>query len=193
MDKNQKFTTNPKTGAVWEAKSSLEKFFKNLTSYQVCNWNEIDQKGLNAFKLYYENNPQPVAFIFKNNAIYKFLKDQYGVEYRSLVSKKLLPDNSIFVVSNNTFFIIEHKSQKRSGSVDEKLQTCDFKKKQWEKILSVMNCKIEYVYVLDKWFKRPEYKDVLGYIESVGCSYYFHYIPLVKFGLPKNNESPFFE
>ncbi|MDR2413175.1 MAG: hypothetical protein LBD50_03110 [Rickettsiales bacterium] len=33
-------------------------------------------------------------------------------------------------------------------------------------------------------FKKPAYKDVLGYIISVGCSYYFEYIPLNKFNLP---------
>ena len=30
---------------------------------------------------------------------------------------------------------------------------------------------------------KPSYKDVLDYIISVGCSYYFEYIPLDKIGL----------
>lgn len=42
--------------------------------------------------------------------------------------KKLLPDDSIYVILNNTFFIIECKYQQVGGSVDEKLQTCDFKR-----------------------------------------------------------------
>ena len=29
-----------------------------------------------------------------------------------------------------------------------------------------------------------KYKDVLDYIISVGCHFYFEYIPLTKFGLP---------
>lgn len=188
MYKNKKFGANTKTGVIWEGKSSLKKFFENLDGYRVSNWFEIDKKGLSAFKLYYQNIEEPVAFILNNNSIYKYLKDEYGLEYRKVVSRKLLPDNSIFVLSKNTFFIIECKTQSRSGSVDEKLQTCDFKKKQWKKILAVMNCEIEYIYLLSKWFNKPEYKDVLDYIHSVGCSYYFNYIPLVKFGLPvKNN------
>lgn len=32
--------------------------------------------------------------------------------------------------------MIEYKFQKDAGSVDEKLQTCDLKKKQYKKLLS---------------------------------------------------------
>lgn len=40
------------------------------------------------------------------------------------------------------------------------------------------------MYLLSSWFKKEEYKDVLNYIISVGCSYYFDYIPLSKLNLP---------
>lgn len=85
---------------------------------------------------------------------------------------------------NNTLFIIEMKFQKVAGSVDEKLQTCDFKKKQYKKLMSAINVEVEYIYILSDWFRKPEYKDVLDYIISVGCQYYFHYLPLKKLGLP---------
>ena len=79
---------------------------------------------------------------------------------------------------------IEVKHQHTEGSVDEKLQTCDFKKKQYKKLLSRLNIEVEYVYILSRWFDAPRYKDVLDYIISVGCQYYFDYIPLQKLGLP---------
>ena len=128
-------------------------------------------------------NKEHVASLFKKNALYKFL-DCRNVDYSSILSKKLLPDDSIYVVINNTFFVIECKFQKVAGSVDEKLQTCDFKKKQYKKLLSQLNMEVEYIYLLSDWFKQKQYKDVLDYIVSVGCSYYFEYIPLSKFGLP---------
>ena len=81
-------------------------------------------------------------------------------------------------------FIIEVKSQVVAGSVDEKLQTCDFKKKQYQKLLSKLNIEVEYVYILSEWFRNKRYKDVLDYIQSVRCQYYFNYIPLQKLGLP---------
>mgnify|MGYP006922964372 FL=1 len=80
--------------------------------------------------------------------------------------------------------IIEVKNQNVAGSVDEKLQTCDFKRKQYKKLLSQLNIEVEYIYILSKWFKNPKYKDVLDYIISVNCQYYFDYIPLQKLGLP---------
>ena len=81
-------------------------------------------------------------------------------------------------------FILELKFQQIAGSVDEKLQTCDFKKKQYRKLLAPLNFEVEYFYILNDWFRKPEYKDVLDYVISVGCQYYFHYLPLQKLGLP---------
>ena len=62
------------------------------------------------------------------------------------------------------------------------MQTCDFKKKQYRKLLAPLNFEVEYVYILNDWFRQPEYKDVLDYVISVGCQYYFHYLPLQKLG-----------
>ena len=56
--------------------------------------------------------------------------------------------------------------------------------KQYQKLLYRANIEVEYIYILDNWFKKPEYKDVLDYIISVGCQFYFEYIPLYKLGLP---------
>ena len=123
-----------------------------------------------------------MAFIFKKNKLYKFLESR-GINWKDYLSKKLLPDDSIYVIIKNTLYIIECKFQKVAGSVDEKLQTCDFKKKQYKKLFSRLNIEVEYMYLLNDWFKKPEYKDVLDYIISVGCSYYFNYIPLEKLGL----------
>jgi len=76
-----------------------------------------------------------VAEIYQKNSLYKYLLAPNGVDYRTLLSKKLLPDNAIFVISKNTLFVIEIKYQGVAGSVDEKLQTCDFKKKQYQRLM----------------------------------------------------------
>ncbi|HOY61414.1 MAG TPA: hypothetical protein PK045_02835, partial [Candidatus Woesebacteria bacterium] len=112
--------------------------------------------------------------------------EENGIDYKNYISKRLLPDDSIFVIVNNTFFILEIKHQEVSGSTDEKLQTCDFKIKQYRKLLSRLNVEVQFIYILNKeWFDKPAYKDVLDYIISInGCSYYFDYLPLHKIGLP---------
>ncbi len=161
---------NTKTGLVFEGKTDLATFLNAQKNYCVVDEN-----------VYYRG--KLVARVFKKFAFYKFL-EEYEIDWKKLISKRLLPDDCIFVIIKNTLYIIECKFQRVAGSVDEKLQTCDFKKKQYQKLLSKANIDVEYVYLLSDWFRKPEYKDVLDYIHSVRCQYYFEYIPLKKLGLP---------
>jgi len=165
---------NTKTGLLFEGKTDLINFLDSQTDYAV-------RSGV----VYYQNNE--VAKVFQKHGLYRFL-EEIGIEWKAVLSKKLLPDNCLYVIVNNTLFVVEVKFQQVAGSVDEKLQTCDFKKKQYQKLLSRANIDVEYVYLLSDWFRKPEYKDVLDYIISVGCQFYFEYIPLTKFGLPVPTE-----
>ncbi|KKU82668.1 MAG: hypothetical protein UY09_C0008G0012 [Parcubacteria group bacterium GW2011_GWA2_47_8] len=131
--------------------------------------------------IYYEG--REVAYSYKKYGLYKFL-DSRGINWKQLISKRLLPDEALYVIVNNTLFIIEMKFQEVAGSVDEKLQTCDFKKKQYKKLMAPLNIEVEYIYILNDWFSKPEYKDTLDYVISVGCQYYFNYLPLQRLGLP---------
>ena len=161
---------NTITGLIYEGLVDLATFLNEQPGYEVVNHN-VFYKG------------ELVAHVFKKHSFYRFLSAN-GVDWTKILSKQLLPDNAIYVIVNNTMFILEVKHQEVAGSVDEKLQTCDFKKKQYQKLLSQLNMEVEYVYILDDWFRDPKYKDVLDYIISVGCQYYFSYIPLQKLGLP---------
>jgi hypothetical protein len=162
---------NTKTGLVFEGKTDLATFLKSQIGYDVLPDGTV---------IYLD---EVTGRIFKKNGLYKFL-DELKIDWKAILSKRLLPDDSIFVVINNTLFIIECKFQQVSGSVDEKLQTCDFKKKQYQKLFSRANIQVEYIYLLSDWFKHPSYKDVLDYIISVGCHFYFEYVPLTQLGLP---------
>lgn len=162
---------NTRTGLIYEGTVDLATFLSTKTGYLV--------KGNNIF---YQN--ELVAKVYKKNSFYSIFLKEIGIEWQKYISKRLLPDDSIFVILNNTVFIIEQKFQQVAGSVDEKLQTCDFKKKQYKKLLSQANIEVEYVYLLSDWFRNPSYQDVLDYIISVNCYYYFEYIPLSKLGLP---------
>jgi len=155
---------------IFEGKTDLATFLNSQNDYEVKE-NNVFYKG------------ELVGRIFKKYGFYKFL-EELEIDWKQLISKRLLPDDSIFVIIANTLFIVECKFQQVAGSVDEKLQTCDFKKKQYQKLLSKANIEVEYIYLLSDWFRKPEYKDVLDYIHSVHCYYFFEYIPLAKLGLP---------
>lgn len=161
---------NTKSGLAFEGKTDLSEFLNAQNGYKVENGN-----------VYY--NDELVGRIFKKHGFYKFL-EEFGIDWKALISKRLLPDDCIFVIVANTLFVIECKFQQVAGSVDEKLQTCDFKRKQYQKLLSKANIEVEYIYLLSDWFRKPEYKDVLDYIHSVHCHYFFEFIPLIKLGLP---------
>lgn len=161
---------NTITGLVFEKKTDILSLLKTKKDYEVKQ-NVIYYKG------------EEVAKSFKKRALYRFLKSE-GVDYTKIISKRLEPDEALYVIINNTLFIIEMKFQKVGGSVDEKLQTCDFKRKHYAKLLAPLNIEVEYIYILSDWFRKPQYKDVCDYIISVGCQYYFEYLPLQKLGLP---------
>lgn len=165
---------NTVTGLRFEEKTDLLELLATTDGYQILPDN-IGKKIL--------FNNQEVAKCYRKHDLYRFL-DSNGIDWKKLISKKLLPDDALYVIHNNTLFIIEVKFQKVAGSVDEKLQTCDFKKKQYKKLMFQLNIEVEYIYILSNWFRKPEYKDSLDYIISVGCQYYFEYLPLQKLGLP---------
>lgn len=157
---------------------------------------QVDLHQLLAAKPGYEVRPAPgragkevyfrgelVARCFRKNEFYEYL-DEHGVDWHSKLSKELLPDDALLVIVRETLFIIEVKYQQVAGSVDEKLQTCDFKRKQYLKLVIEIGLKVEYVYVLNDWFKDARYKDVLDYINSVNCHYKFGSLPLAWLGLP---------
>lgn len=129
-------------------------------------------------------NDENVAQAFKKHDFYRHL-EKNGIDWKNIVSARLIPDDAIFVITNNTFFILEIKFQSGTGSTDEKLQTCDFKIKQYRKLLAQLNVEVQYIYILNDWFKVSRYKDALDYVITIpGCSYYFNYLPLQKIGLP---------
>lgn len=112
--------------------------------------------------------------VYEKHGFLRYIKSHFSIDIKKILSKKLLPDSVVFNHKEKTIVIIEKKFQASSGSVDEKLQTCDFKKKQYEKLLIKTKYKVSYLYVLNDWFSRPEYKDTLSYIESVDCGYFIY-------------------
>lgn len=165
------------TGLRFEERVDLLSLFEKIEGYTVSK-----TKNKSGSKIQYLG--KEVARCFKKHEFYRFL-EEYGIDWKEHLSKQLLPDNGLFVIVRDTLFIIEIKFQKVAGSVDEKLQTCDFKRKQYSKLVKKLNWKVEYVYVLNDWFKHDSYKDTLEYIDSMNCHYQFNNIPLKWLGLPE--------
>ena len=166
------------SGLIFEERVDILTLLKKMPGYAVVQPEEVAGAGSHIMF-----NGKQVARCFKKHEFYEYLNES-NVDWKDLISRKLLPDNALLVVVPKTLYIIEVKFQGGEGSVDEKLQTCDFKRKQYLKLVEPLGLKVEYVYVLNNWFKKPKYKDVLEYIHSVGCHYKFGEIPLSWLGLP---------
>ena len=167
---------NTKTGLDFEGRVDFLTLLDQIPGYSLKR--SVGQAGTGVYF-----NGKMVARCFKKAEFYRFL-DELLIDWTKIVSKRLLPDDALLVIVRETLFIIEVKYQQVAGSVDEKLQTCDFKRKQYQKLLAGQEIKVEYVYVLNDWFKHPAYKDVLDYINSVNCHYKFNELPLAWLGLP---------
>ncbi len=87
--------SNTLTGIYFERKRNILSVIKKLPNYQV--------KG--SIILY---NKKEVARSYSKNFLYKFLNDK-GINYKKHISKRLLPDEVLYVLVNNTLFIIEMK------------------------------------------------------------------------------------
>jgi len=181
MIKNGKGGGNTITGLNFENETDFVKIFEALPGYQIVVVSSTSLGNIREANVVY--NGQKVARLFKKQGLYA-LFDDTDINYKSILSKKLEPDQALYVLVNNTLFIVEIKFQSVAGSVDEKPQTCDFKRKQYQKLMAPLNIEVEYMYIFNEWFSKPEYKDMLDYIISVNCYYYFNYIPMQKLGLP---------
>jgi hypothetical protein len=171
MIKGGKGGANTRTGLYFEKRADFLRVLDKVPGYSIHTDGVISFKG------------KPVAQHLRKSRLYKFI-EQEGVNADKIISKRLYPDDAILVFKTKTLFIIEMKFQKVAGSVDEKLQTCDFKKKQYKKLVDPLKINVEYIYLLSDWFNTPKYSDVLGYIKEVGCDYYFNEISLSRLDLP---------
>lgn len=178
MIKGGKGGGNTTTGLHFEQRTDIKQLFEQIDGYEIKN--SANKTG---YEIWFKN--EKLAYCFKKQELYRFLEQEpYNINWREHLSKRLEPDNALFVIVRDTLFIIEIKFQQVPGSVDEKLQTCDFKRKQYSKLVRNLGWRVEYVYVLNEWFKNPVYKDTLDYIHSMNCHYLFDEIPLKWLGLP---------
>lgn len=134
----------------------------------------------------YDKDNNKIGLTISKHSLYSFLEEN-DIDYTEYNSKKWLPDEAFLNLENNTLYIVEKKYQESSGSVDEKLPNCHFKRKEYLKLFRPLGFKVNYIYVFNDWFKQSQYKDTLEYIQDMGCEYYFNEIPFEAIGLKKDN------
>ena len=167
-----------RTGAEFEKRKNMRDYFLNKGFDVVAEENygyEIFDKDNNFY-----------GTLLEKCEIYPYLVDHTAnfETWQGITSKRNQPD--AVLVRNNTFYIIEMKFQKedsKSHSQEALLPYCDFKKKQYQKLLIGTDFKVKFCYLLSESFKKreAELKDTYQYIEDVGCQYFIDEIPIEYF------------
>ncbi len=158
-----------RTGLVFEKATDLKTALSSVKGYSVNEEGRVIVHG------------HDVGGLYPQHKFYSSFLTPRGVNWKNHISAKLLPDEALCLDKSKRVFIVEKKWQQCSGSVDEKLQTCDFKMKQYNKLVKPIGYSAHFLFLLSDWFQKPQYGDVLEYIDQVGCKYFFGEIPLGYF------------
>ena len=156
---------------------------KNLKDYFIRhNFDVVADKDY-GFSVFRKGEDTTNISLLIKTELYAFLKDTTDFEtYKGITSRRNDPDT--VVVVGNVIHIIEMKYQSEGHDTQYALLPyCDFKKRQYQKLVSGTPYRIKYHFLLSDNMNNPKNKDVFEYIEDVGCDYYFGEIPLSVFGL----------
>jgi hypothetical protein len=120
--------------------------------------------------------------IFFKASIHKDFFEPRGIRSLDFFSARLEPDTAIFSHSTKTLTIIEKKQQTGSGSVAEKLQTCDYKMIYYKTLCAPLGFEVDLIWQLGKYFEEQEeqLQSVFEYMILKGSTYYFHKVPVEK-------------
>jgi len=131
----------------------------------------------------YKNN-KLIGYHYEKQGLYIRFFEPKGYNYRKQGPSILEPDFVFLNELNKTAYIIEKKFQGGGGSVDEKLQTCDYKRRHYyEPKFKVLGYKTKFYWMLSDYFDDEKKSDVFDYIKSVGCDYFFNFIPFKDLGI----------
>ena len=161
-------------GLKFEQTTSLNDALTSI-GYRVDGFDVIDPSG------------EKIGLSVPKAKLYKQFLEKNNIFYKDYNSKQWQPDEAFVNYRNKTVYIIEKKFQHESGSVDEKLPNCEFKKQEYEKLCTPIGYKVKFYYVLNDWFKDGQYRDTLQYIKDKNCSYFYNEIPLDLLGLDEKD------
>ena len=120
--------------------------------------------------------------IYFKASIHKDFFEPRGIRSLDFFSARLEPDTAIFSHFTKTLTIIEKKQQTGTGSVAEKLQTCDYKLIYYKTLCAPLGIEVDLIWQLGEYFEeqQEQLQSVFKYMILKGSTYYFHKVPVEK-------------
>jgi hypothetical protein len=105
-------------------------------------------------------------------------------ELKTVLSKNFEPDLAFFDYERKAIVIVEMKTQTKEGSVDEKLETLDFKRRQYKRLAAYCSFpRVEFNWALDSKFLEPKYDNVKSYLYARDSYFEVGEVSLALLGL----------
>ena len=160
--------TNTGTGKLFERK--IHKKIENIL--------RVRNTLIKSNKIIKNNNI--VGNLYGEHKFYTLLKN-IGIDFQQIIKSKILADQIIYNIKNNTFYIIEMRHMHGPGSTYKKFGNWEFEIEQFNKMLKTFdkisnnknNFKIEYIFILNNYHKKEKYEQILAFIQKRGCKVYF--------------------
>jgi len=149
---------------------------------QENGYSEIDilRGPISAKYVRYSHATQGELEVFFKASVHKLFFEPRGVKTADYFSARLEPDTAIYSPKTKTLTIIEKKQQNTTGSVAEKLQTCDYKMLYYSTLCSPIKVKVDLIWQLGPYFEQQQVglRSVFEYMNSKGSRYFFGHIPV---------------
>lgn len=154
------------------------------SGYEQTLLHGLNSSGTTPHALTLEKNGEKIDIFYKAG-IYKYFFEPRGIDARKIFSARLEPDSAIYSHKKKVLTVIEKKQQTGAGSVAEKLQTCDYKKYYYEKLLEGTGIQLQIVWLLGQYFYENSagLASVFEYMKSKGSRYYFNNLPVEELTL----------
>jgi hypothetical protein len=161
-------------GLIFEYKTSIE----NKLIEHGFNKNIMNKKS--KYGYYYEhiNNKNKKIIYMTQSGFKKYFKEKFDI------STYKQPDEAFIFISNNIYDvkILEKKNQNSEGSVEDKLKTGTFNRREYEKMLNIKDeykFNVAYAFCVNRFLeekfksKNVKYKNILEIMKEDGINLFY--------------------
>lgn len=119
-----------------------------------------------------------IGQIFKQHEFYKDFLIPNQIDFSKISGKKFIPDMVYVNYKKKVIHIIEIRSQKIQGSVEDKIMAFPFYKAYYNELVNPLGFTVKYTYILSEYFNSDKFKYMFKYMRDNDCNFFFNELSL---------------